>query len=418
MASISTDKAGRRMVQFVGGDRKRRSIRLGTVPMKQAEEFAHKIDALCRSNKMGCAVSPGVAQWVSELPQVMADRLAKVGLIAPRIVAGSGPTLEAFLDGYIAGRSDLKPGTVVNLEATKKHLVDYFGATRLLADITAGDADEFRRNLLKTRAENTVRRSCSRARQFFRAAVRKKVIGENPFADMKHCGVKANREREFFVTRDDAAKVLDTCPDTEWKLIFALSRYGGLRCPSEHQALRWNDIDWARSRMTVRSPKTEGTGKASRIVPIFPELRPYLDAAYHAAPDRAEFVIARHRDSRANLRTHLTRIIEKAGLVPWPKLFQNCRQSRATELAAEYPGHVAAEWLGHTQLIAQEHYWRVTDDDFNRALQKSVQAGAELAETDGNAPSAEVQVIRPVPVGSGQFSSSVQNESYPARIRT
>ncbi len=30
---------------------------------------------------------------------------------------------------------------------------------------------------------------------------------------------------------------------TQWRLIFALSRYGGLRCPSEHLALRWGHID-------------------------------------------------------------------------------------------------------------------------------------------------------------------------------
>ena len=40
-------------------------------------------------------------------------------------------------------------------------------------------------------------------------------------------------------------------------LIFALSRFAGLRCPSEHLALRWSDINWERSRMIVQSPKTE-----------------------------------------------------------------------------------------------------------------------------------------------------------------
>ena len=44
--------------------------------------------------------------------------------------------------------------------------------------------------------------------------------------------------------------------------------------------LTWADIDFKRGRMTVRSPKTEHhDGKESRTVPIFPELRPYLEAA-------------------------------------------------------------------------------------------------------------------------------------------
>jgi hypothetical protein len=68
--------------------------------------------------------------------------------------------------------------------------------------------------------------------------------------------VGANPERLCFVSREESQKVLDACPDAEWRLLFALSRYGGLRCPSEHLALRWGDVDWERSRFTVRSPKT------------------------------------------------------------------------------------------------------------------------------------------------------------------
>ena len=56
---------------------------------------------------------------------------------------------------------------------------------------------------------------------------------------MKETSVKENRSRDYFVTRDEAKAVLNACPDAEWKLIFALSRYGGLRCPSEHLELRW-----------------------------------------------------------------------------------------------------------------------------------------------------------------------------------
>ena len=41
----------------------------------------------------------------------------------------------------------------------------------------------------------------------------------------------------------------------------------------------------------------------------------------------------RYRDANANLRTRLARIIERAGLEVWPKLFQNLRLTRETELA-------------------------------------------------------------------------------------
>ncbi|MFO0899997.1 MAG: site-specific integrase [Pirellulales bacterium] len=102
------------------------------------------------------------------------------------------------------------------------------------------------------------------------AAVRKRLIAHDPFFDMKGCAVKANKSREHFVDRATAQAVLDACPDAEWRLIFALARFGGLRIPSELLALRWGDIDWARDRFTVHSSKTEHhEGGGVRVVPMF-----------------------------------------------------------------------------------------------------------------------------------------------------
>ena len=49
-------------------------------------------------------------------------------------------------------------------------------------------------------------------------------------------------------TQEMAETVLRACPDIEWQMIFALCRYGGLRCPSEVLRLKWADVDWARPR--------------------------------------------------------------------------------------------------------------------------------------------------------------------------
>src|SRR5581483_8650202 len=105
---------------------------------------------------------------------------------------------------------------------------------------------------------------------------------ENPFADPDaKVPSQVNPAKQFFVTAEMAQRVLDTCPDAEWRLLFALSRYGGLRCPSEHLALTWQDVDWERGRFLVHSPKTEHhEGKGERWVPIFPELKPYLEAVF------------------------------------------------------------------------------------------------------------------------------------------
>ena len=397
MASISTDGSGNRTIQFTGRDRKRRTIRLGAMPMKATRTIKTKVEALNFAAIAGTSPEPEVAEWLAGRDAWLYDKLADVGL-APKRGAGPGVLLGDFLDEYIASRSDVKGATATVYGHTRRNLIEYFGANKPIRDVTPGEADEFRRYLGRPKskpnsklpsgeglADNTVRRRCAIAKQFFRAAKRQRLIGENPFGDMKGIGVRENRAREFFIARESAAKVLDACPDAEWRCIFALARYGGLRVPSELLALRWADVDWERSRMLVHSPKTaHHDGGEDRWVPIFAELRPYLDAVWHSAPAGAEFVVNRYRDPGQNLRTTLEKIVRNAGLTPWPKLFQNLRASRATELAEVYPGHVAAAWLGHTEAIANKHYRQVTEEHFAKAcsaLQNPVQSGAESTGT-------------------------------------
>ena len=55
-----------------------------------------------------------------------------------------------------------------------------------------------------------------------------------------------------------------------------------------------------------------------------------------------------------------------------PKAFNNLRASRATELAEQFPGHVAAKWLGHTEEIANAHYRQVLPVHFEKALTSQI----------------------------------------------
>jgi integrase len=122
--------------------------------------------------------------------------------------------------------------------------------------------------------------------------------------------------------------------------------------------------------MLVYSPKTEHfEGGESRWVPIFPEVRPFLEELFEQAKPEAEYVITRYRDPNVNLRTQMEKIIRRAGLNQWPKLFQNLRATRETELAENYPAHLISAWLGHNQATAMKHYLQVTDDHFAKAVQ-------------------------------------------------
>lgn len=369
MASVVKDPYGRKRVLFVDQDGSRKTIRLGKCSQKQAETFKVKVESLIVGRFS--TIEPETARWVTDLPDDMHARLAAVGLVSPRAAALKF-TLGPFLDEYIASRQDVKPNTVLVYGRTRKHLVDFFGADKALQDITEGAADEWRMYLVSQGlATNTVNRTCGIARQFFRAAVRRRLIRENPFTELK-TAVTGNKAREYFLSRQDAEKILEACPNTEWKLIFALARFGGLRTPSETLLLRWEDINWGENKMLVRSPKTEHhPGGESRLVPIFPELSALLTLALAEADPGPGYVIAKHRKTGLNLRTYLLKILAKAGVKPWPKLFQNLRSTRQTELAREWPEYLVCAWMGNSRVIAREHYLQVTDEHFQQAAQNA-----------------------------------------------
>ena len=177
--------------------------------------------------------------------------------------------------------------------------------------------------------------------------------------------------------------------------------------------------------MTVHSPKTEHhEGKASRIIPIFPELRSYLEAAFDAAVPGTEHVVSLasiRRDRYANVRTRMKKIIRSAGLEPWPKLFQNLRATRETELAQQFPIHVVCEWIGNSRPVALRHYLRVTDGDFTlatsrptptpgaakggaqtpEALQNQVQQGAATSGSDSHQPIKDAVTAGSLPALAG-----------------
>lgn len=406
MASISTDKNnGRRTIQFVDSDGTRRSIRLGKVTKTQAEQTKRYIEALLSAKLAGSAPDRQTSVWLSEAGDVLHGRLARVGLCEPGLTdevaepdnesKAQAVTVKDWVEQCIAKRTDVKPGTKLVWVRARKRLCEYFGTDKLLAEVTSGDALDFRRWLLeKYPSENTVRRMTGNCRQFWNEAIAHELVSVNPFVQRGiPCAATPNRERFYFVPRADIDRVLSACPDADWRAIVALCRYGGLRCPSEVLLLKWSDIEWDTGRMLVTSPKTaHHAGGENRLVPLFPELRVILTECFEAAAAGNDLVVTRYQYAKnTNLRTMFQKIIKRAGLKPWPKLFQNLRSTRETELAESYPMHVVCQWIGNSELVAAKHYLQTTDEHFSRAagtnaitaLQNPVQC---RNESRGSAP--------------------------------
>jgi integrase len=399
MASVNRAENGGFQIQFVGTDKRRRSVRLGIVKPKIVEMVKLRIEQMVANQKAGVLYDAELTQWINGIPDALHDKLARVGLVEPRQKRKT-MGLKEFLDDFVKRRSDVKPATREVWKQPIRNLIAHFGAKKDITKINEADAMDFRQYLMSSKlASATVAKRLQFARTFFHDARRRKLIASNPFAEVSAKSVVRLDQRRF-VTQEETTKLLEACPNHHWRIIVALARYGGLRCPSEVLSLRWQDIDWDKQRINVPSPKTAHHGKESRIIPLFPELQIALEEAWELAPEGAIYVVdERYRMSsngsngwrNCNLRTTFEKIVRRAGLVPWPKLFHALRSSRETELARDFPIHVVTAWLGNTPTIALRHYLLTTDAEFERAAggktrtEKAVQIPVQQAqETGGN----------------------------------
>jgi integrase len=421
MASIVDYERGSFRIVFVNTAGARRSIRFqfkdpARVPDRklrrelvsqtkmQIETIRFHIESIITATKKNKALSEETARWIDSSSEELQKKLIAAGLIAPT-QPPAVTTLKTFLDAYLDDRA-VKPATKTVQRLVIADLTTYFREGRDVRTITPGDADGFKEWLLGCKREKwrsskrksdpteggkpesttgpttplkptTVHKRLQVARSFFHAMLRRKLIDENPFEGVK-VAPSGTRDRQRFVTRAETEKLLDACPDHDWRTIVALSRYGGLRCPSEVLSLRWEDVDWANDLIVVQSPKTEHhEGKATRTMPLFAELRrPLLEAA-ELAPRGAVYVVhERFRKGaqgpngwkNSNLRTTFEKIIRRAGLTPWPRIFHNLRASRQTELTEKFPIQAVTDWLGNSPTIAMKHYLITTTEHFRAAV--------------------------------------------------
>ena len=368
MAALCSD-SGKRGISYRvllrTPDGKRHTIRLGRVTKKIADTARQKIESLEVAKLTGHLLDNETAAWVGRLGDEIHTRLARAGLVPLRPKAEPViVTLGQHLEHYFGMLGPQKLTTARNYARARRLLEAFYGKDRTLDSITEGDADAYKAWLLREYAPASASVDLRRARQFFKAAVRRRLIAANPFAEVL-CGPQTNDDRIFYVTPEMVESVIAVCPDNDWRLIFALPRYGGVRFPSEVVNLKWSDIDWENLRFTVHEPKVEHRpGRGIRVIPIFTQLRPHLERAYRERDPGAVFVVPRARSGR-NLGTQAKRLVAKAGVAVWPKLFVNMRGSCSDDLERRsVPEKAINAWIGNSGMMRRKHYHAVRPEDW------------------------------------------------------
>lgn len=364
MASFYRDgsRNGWRVQIYVRGFR--RKLWLGPVSKSAARAVAAHLEALNLARDTGTVPPAETRRWANSIAPRLRNRLADWGLLQQSTAAARVPgTLGDFAQHYIDSRTDWSQASRNRMANVRRLLVEKLGHDTALAAITPGDAESFARWARSTiKAKSHSGKTISDARQFFTAAVKHYAIAENPFAGI-NASQPHRKDREFYVSRETINRVIAKA-DPYFAAVIACARFGGLRTASEHLSMEWSTIDWAAGRFAVHSTKTGAT----RMVPLFPELRPHLALLLELAPDGARFPFDRYRTTANKVyRSNLLRLLKAAGVDQWPKIWQNCRASCRTDLLADFPDHVVNYWLGHTGAVGSKHYDRVHDGHFEQA---------------------------------------------------
>ena len=387
MSSVNY-RNGRAEVRFYDHQGNRRSVALGAIPKRAAESAAGHIQGLVNSKIGGLQAYPENVEWACDQKPRVVDYLSGLGLIQPRMpetpvaipAAPIAPTVEEWFDQFIKGRQG-SVGTKTVWTRSKNQAVKFFGKNKPIDSITTGEAitwfERMRNGDSKGKgklAEATARKMVGVARQVFKRALKFKHITENPFADDELKTTVGHRDKRY-VDIAEIQELLKILPSAEWRAVVVFARFAGMRVQSELPLLKWSDVLWSENCFVVRvSPKT----KTTRRIPIFPEIRQALEDLLPITGE-SEYVLNVLRRKSKNWRTPLEKMMIRAGLEPWPALFNTMRASGETDIARTHGLQCAVQWVGNSVQIAMKHYVRATAEDFRKAANQESSFAPKVA---------------------------------------
>ncbi|MBR2693726.1 MAG: site-specific integrase [Thermoguttaceae bacterium] len=370
-------------IQFILNKRRKTVSLDSRYTRRQAEEIKRYVEDIAKAVETGGEVKKATAGFIADMTDDLKASFVSTGLLSEPLDISNADLFDRFAEDS----TERKQSTLLTYTVVKKRFLAFFPNDGKIRDITKRDGENWKSFLKKEGfAEASVAGSFKRMNALFNWAVGEGYLEANPFKGISK-GSMVNASRMFFIPMDWYERLLDACPCQSWRTLLALCRIGGLRSPSETMRLTWRDVDWDKKSITVHSPKTEHhAGKDIRLIPMFPELKEELENQWEIAegtksPLVIPDLVANSTAKSQALANQFRRIIFRAGLTPWERLFQNLRESRANEIWSEYPRHIAIKWLGHTETVAVKHYLQVTDEQFQRALTKRTSGPDTAAET-------------------------------------
>jgi integrase len=342
-------------------------IWIGKLNARQFREYDSNIHALLEAKRAGVVADLKIIEWANALPDRIHKQLMAEQLCPPqqKRISPDERKVGNFTQAFIDEQGQLKPRTIINYHQARTWLLKSIPADTDIGAITEYDLQQWQASMKGKLALTTRNKHLKRVKTMLGSAVSKRVLAVSPAKELKEEKGRTtiDRSRQVMVTPSLSEKILKGLPNVDWRLTFALMRYQGFR-RCEVFGLDWEHIHWGNSVIVVHSDKT-----GIRECPIFKDTRPYLDQARVEASQSLSGKVIRCHSSIDSITPllikHIKRICKPEEV--YPKICQQLRSTRRTELQQEFSDHVLNEWLGHDSKTAAKHYLQITPGDLKKA---------------------------------------------------
>ncbi|MBQ5789696.1 MAG: tyrosine-type recombinase/integrase [Thermoguttaceae bacterium] len=340
-----------------------------------AQDCRNILNEIERLRQVGSPLSVELIRRIDGRPHFKI-RLAEKGIIDVKDEITLGELWEMY---FKAKNADWGYNTASNKTSRRAAFFRFFDETQLAKEIDESDVKRFETFLLtRGQANGAPYSEAGKAgvikdcKAVFAFAVDEGFLTRSPFGKIKS-GKMVNRDRDRYITPEETEKLLNACDvqehwteerRQEWRVLIALCRFCGLRCPSEIDALKWSDVDFKRGRLDVDDVKN----KRRRVCPMFAPVRVELERLREIRGDKAGVFVVESLRTVSHLRTTFPKLIYRAGLEPWSKPFQNLRSSASTDVSNKYGAKCESDWLGHGADVSLTHYQQIPPETVERAL--------------------------------------------------
>lgn len=254
-------------------------------------------------------------------------------------------TVDQLLDSYIAQIEN--PATQKRYRLSQRVLSSLCGLSRI-SDVDAFTFDRFKEFRIKEGVSPAgVNRDIAVYRAAFNFAVKRRLLTHSPLDGVKLFNETKHRKIPRVLSFSEEQRILMCC-DLRLRTLVMTLVDTGMRVGIEALKLKWVDVDFEESMITVTQSKTTA---GLRTLPMTPLVKSALLEWRVATNGISEFVFFNPQHPTLHIRSVKTawhNALKMAGLLRFP-IYQ-CRHTFATRLAASgVSDTVIDQLLGHSR---------------------------------------------------------------------